>query len=57
MFQSVAIAYAIYESDWFEGDVRYKKLMIMVMKRAELPMVLTGLDFFVTSYENQRKVS
>lgn len=46
----------MYNSDWFEADIRYKKLMILIMMRSSTPEKYMGMGFFVVSFESQAKV-
>lgn len=54
--KSVSISSALYDCDWFEADLRFKKMMIVTMMRAIEPEAHTGLGFFVVSSETFKMV-
>lgn len=56
VMQSLSLATCMYNSDWFEADIRYKKLMILIMMRSSTPEKYMGMGFFVVSFESQAKV-
>lgn len=51
------VADAVYASNWYDADVRIQKLLIIVIRRANVPQILTGMDFFTASFPTLSKVS
>ena len=48
---------AVFESDWLEGDVNYRRALLLMMVRAKYPMKLMGLKYTTASLQGLAKVS
>ena len=51
------MASAVYESEWLDGDVQFRKAMLLMMIRAKYPQKLVGLKFTTASLQGLGKVS
>lgn len=47
---------AIYSSNWTVADTRVQKLIVLVIQRANIPEILTGMGFFQASFPTMSKV-
>lgn len=43
--QSTGVSDSIYEQDWFNAEIRYKKLLILMIARAQKPAMITAYKF------------
>lgn len=57
ILQSVEIAKAIWESDWFEYSEDIKKSLMLVMCRSQTPLTLSVGPFYHMSTETALSVS
>lgn len=55
--QSVGVANAAWQSEWFDADLRYKKKLLMVIMRGHRPQYLRAYKFSVASMDSFSHVS
>lgn len=56
-FQSEHIGQAVYNHDWFHADLRYRKMLILIVKRAQQPSRLKATIFLKVSLVTVSDVS
>ncbi|XP_047506331.1 putative odorant receptor 85d [Pieris napi] len=56
IMESTKISDAAFESEWYAMDVKSKKIIILIMLRANRPQTLTAYKFSVISYESFTKI-
>lgn len=45
VFQSLNVALAVYSQNWSYADVRYQKMLILIVERAQKPVQLKATTF------------
>lgn len=45
LFQSLNVALAVYSQNWSHADVRYQKMLILIVERAQKPVQLKATTF------------
>lgn len=55
--KSFGISDAIYEEEWFNAELRYKKSLILMITRSQKPSQLTAYKFSVVSMQSFMRVS
>lgn len=51
LFKSTGVGDAIYNHDWHDGSLEYKKMMIQIIERSQLPACIRAPTFPATNYE------
>lgn len=54
--KSFGISDAIYEEEWFNAELRYKKSLILMITRSQKPSQLTAYKFSVVSMHSFMRV-
>lgn len=57
--QSTSIGEAIYDSNWYEAEVRFRKLVLMLLTRSMTPAMIDAKPFYELDFEllmNVRRV-
>lgn len=55
--KSFGISDAIYEEEWFNAELRYKKSLILMITRSQKPSQLTAYKFSVVSMQSFMRVN
>lgn len=56
VFQSLDVAEAVYSQKWYKGNLKYKKLVILMILRSNTPCYLIAKGFSLVSFECFYKV-
>lgn len=51
LLQSTGVGEAVYNHDWVEGSIEYKKMMVQIIERAQVPACIRAPTCPVTNYE------
>lgn len=52
----MSIGAAVYDSNWTVANVRVQKLIVLMIRRANVPEILSGMGFFESSFPTMSKV-
>lgn len=50
-FQSTGVGDAMYNHDWHDASLEYKKMLVQIIERSQLPACIRAPTFPATSYE------
>lgn len=56
-FQSFNIATAVYNQQWYNADIGYKKMLVLIAARAQKPVELQATKFVLISRGTMTDVS
>lgn len=56
-FQSTNLAKAAFESKWYEGSLRYKKEILILMAQAQRPLEISARGVIIISLDTFKIVS
>ncbi|KAH8252980.1 hypothetical protein KR032_002968 [Drosophila birchii] len=54
---STSIAVAAYDQKWYEGSVRYRKLLMLIMAKAQHPSEISASSVIIISFDTFKTVS